>query len=55
MRPQQAYVTGNLTVAFYDAAAGWTAVGPVRLAPRADPTVSERARVQRMARLLLLS
>jgi hypothetical protein len=35
----QASVTGNLTVSFYDAEAGWGALGPVELLARTNPQV----------------
>jgi len=35
----QASVTGNLTVSFYDAEAGWGSLGPVLLAARTNPQV----------------
>jgi hypothetical protein len=35
--PAQASVSGNLTVSFYDAEAGWGALGPALLPARTNP------------------
>lgn len=37
----QASVVGNVSVSFFDAEAGWSAVGPVSLAARTQPNVSD--------------
>eukprot|EP00879_Flechtneria_rotunda_P026473 GHRR01028228.1.p1 GENE.GHRR01028228.1~~GHRR01028228.1.p1 ORF type:complete len:227 (+),score=75.36 GHRR01028228.1:747-1427(+) len=35
-------VTGNLTVSFFDAEAGWAAIGPVTLPARLNPSISNQ-------------
>lgn len=49
----QASVTGNLTVSFYDAEAGWGALGPVMLSARTNPQVMQTC-TWSTARVILL-